>query len=153
LLVNSISNKRVLVTGGAGVIGQELIRLLVPKRAHILSIDRFPLPEMFDSVSHLQKDLSTDRLDEILDFHPQLIFHLAAAFERSKESQGFWPVNWTDNIILSHRILDVAKHIGGLETFVFASSYLVYSPLLYLSKTIPQQAVCINENDPKGTAT
>lgn len=142
-----IKDKRVLITGSAGVIGKELVRLLISKSARVLSVDRLSLPEI--SVNHLQLDLSKDSLEELLDFQPQVIFHLAAAFERSKESQVFWPVNWSDNITLSHRIIDTAKRAGRLETFVFASSYLVYSPLLYLSKTAGIQAAYINENDPK----
>ena len=129
-----IKDKRVFVTGGAGVIGRELLKLLIGKGASILSVDRQPLPKGdWAGVLHIQKDLAKDSLDELHDFQPQIIFHLAASFERSKESPEFWDINWHDNVLLSHRIVDLAKEMPDLEVFVFASSYLVYSPSLYLS--------------------
>lgn len=145
---SSIKGKRVIVTGGAGVIGRELLTLLVEKGASILSVDRHPLPEGdWSAVFHIQKDLTTDSLDELRDFQPQIIFHLAAAFERSKESPEFWNTNWHDNVLLSHRVVDLAKEMPNLEVFVFASSYLVYSPSLYLSPSLRDDVVYLKEDD------
>lgn len=144
-----IRDKRVLVTGGAGVIGRELLRLLVEKGADVLSVDRQPLPSgNWARVLHVQKDLAEDSLDEIRDFNPQIIFHLAASFERSEESPEFWDINWHDNTLLSHRIVDLAKEMPDLEVFVFASSYLVYSPSLYLSPSLRDDVIYLKENDP-----
>jgi len=146
--VNSIDGKRVMVTGGAGVIGRELLKLVVEKGASTLSVDRELLPEGdWPGVFHVQKDLAKDDLDELFDFQPQIIFHLAADFERSKESPKFWGVNWHDNVILSHRIADLAKEMPNLEVFVFASSYLVYSPSLYLSPSLRDAVVYLKEDD------
>lgn len=146
---SSIKGKRVIVTRGAGVIGRELLKLLSGERVSILSVDGHPLPEgNWQGVFHVQKDLTTDSLDEVADFQPQIIFHLAAAFERSRESPGFWSTNWQDNVVLSHRIVDLAKEIPDLEVFVFASSYLVYSPFLYLSPSLRDDAAYLKEDDP-----
>jgi len=43
--MNPIKRKRVMVTGSAGVIRRELLRMLIEKEVRILSIDRNPLPE------------------------------------------------------------------------------------------------------------
>ena len=145
---SSIKGKRIIVTGGAGVIGQELLRLLISKGANILSVDRCPLPEEdWSGVVHIEKNLATDDLDKLCDFQPQIIFHLAAAFERSKESPEFWSANWHDNILASHRIIGPVKKMSSLEVFVFASSYLVYSPSLYLSPSLPEKVVHLREDD------
>lgn len=145
---NRIRGKRVLVTGGAGVIGRELLKLLIKEEANIRSVDRYPLPDGdWPSVHHIQKDLAKDSLDELRDFQPQVILHLAAAFERSKESSEFWSTNWRDNVLLSHRIVDLTKEMPYLEAFVFASSYLVYSPSLYLSPSLRDDAVYLKEDD------
>jgi len=145
---SSIRGKRVIVTGGAGVIGRELLKLMIENGASVLSVDRYPLPEGdWSEVSHIQKDLTTNSLDELLDFQPGAIFHLAAAFERSKESPEFWDTNWHDNALLSHRVVDLAKEIPNLEVFVFTSSYLVYSPYLYLSPSLHDEVVCLKEDD------
>jgi len=144
-----IKNKRVLITGGAGVIGRELLKLLIEKGANILSVDRHPLPRgSWGGVLHIQKNLATDSLVELSDFRPHIIFHLAAAFERSKESPEFWSTNWHDNLLLSHRIVDLTREISNLEVFVFASSYLVYSPSLYLSPSLREDVVYLKEDSP-----
>lgn len=144
----SLKDRKVLVTGGAGVIGRELLTRLIKKSAKILSLDRYPLPEENeDGVFHIQRDLAADGLNEVCDFQPQIVFHLAAAFERSEESSEFWSINWRDNVMLSHRIVELIKDMPDLEVFVFASSYLIYLPSLYLSTSLRDEAVCLQEDD------
>lgn len=145
---DSIRDKHVIVTGGAGVIGRELLNLLVQKGASVLSVDRHPLfGEDRPRLLHIQKDIAEGGLDELRSFQPQVIFHLAAAFERSKESPEFWNTNWHDNVLLSRRIVDLIREMPNLDTFVFASSYLVYSPSLYLSSSLRDDVVYLKEND------
>jgi nucleoside-diphosphate-sugar epimerase len=152
---DSVQQRRVLVTGGAGVIGCELLAVLLNKNCTVLSADKNPLPEdkiktlslNKPNLRHLITDLSTDSLDEFIDFNPSAIFHLAAAFERSKESPQFWSTNWKENTLLSHRIVDIAGKIPALKVFLFASSYLIYSPALYLSEHL-SDPVLLHENSP-----
>jgi nucleoside-diphosphate-sugar epimerase len=146
-----MKGKRVLVTGSAGVIGQELLRRLVTLGADVLSADRYPLTTEFSGVvTHLQRDLANSPLFEVHDFQPEIIFHLAAAFERSKESPEFWRNNWHNNMLLSHNLIDLAKDVPALETFIFASSYLIYSPSLYYFSTMPTEVRRLVETDPVG---
>lgn len=146
--MSTIKGKRVVVTGGAGVIGHELVKFLFKRGASVLSVDRHLLPEGdWRGVLHAREDLATDGLDEVLDFQPQIIFHLAAAFERSRESPEFWAANWHDNVLPSHRIVDLTKEMPNLEVFVFASSYLVYSPSLYFSPSSCYDVVYLKEDD------
>ncbi len=122
-------NKKTLVTGGAGVIGRELINELVNLKAHVLCIDRKPKPEdMPSAVEYCMADISEMDNRVITDFNPEVIFHLAASFERTEETLEFWDINFRDNIIVSHRIIDVAGKLNNLKKFIFASSYLAYSP-------------------------
>jgi carbamoyl-phosphate synthase large subunit len=146
-----IEEKRIIVTGAAGVIGNELLRLLVQKGAVVLSVDRYSLsgpgPGGGGKAScAIRKDLASDNLAELHEFKPHVVFHLAASFERSKESPDFWNRNWRDNILVTHRILDLVRETD-LEVFIFASSYLVYSPHLYLGGR-NMKLVYLKEDDP-----
>ncbi len=143
----SFKNKKVLVTGASGVIGRELLRYLIEEEAYIMSVDRLPLPEGdWSGVEHLQKDLATDDLDELVNFNPEVIIHLAAAFERSEESPEFWEVNWHDNMLVSHNVVNLTKKMTDLKTFVFASSYLLYNIELYMSDKL-QDVRFLKETD------
>ncbi|MBF0566494.1 MAG: NAD(P)-dependent oxidoreductase [Nitrospirae bacterium] len=145
----ALKDKRVLVTGGSGVIGRELLNILSRAGAHVVSVDKNPhdgpLP---DGVTDTRLNLTTQAIDELADFEPNIIFHLAASFERSKESPGFWKKNWDDNVLASHRIVDLARRLPSLAVFVFASSYLIYSPQLYLSRSLshPNRIVYLTED-------
>ncbi|MBF0486568.1 MAG: NAD(P)-dependent oxidoreductase [Nitrospirae bacterium] len=149
-MISDLKGVRCVVTGGAGVIGKELLDILRQAQGIVLSIDKNPLPEDFNTagITHIVKDLSKDALNEIYDFGPEIVFHLAAAFERSKESPDFWGVNWKDNMFLSHGIADAAHRVDTLRVFVFASSYLIYSPLLYMSKSLRHDPVYLREDAP-----
>jgi nucleoside-diphosphate-sugar epimerase len=98
------------------------------------------------SITHLQIDLATDDLEPIWRFVPQLIFHLAATFERSEESPEFWLPNWQDNVVLSHRLAEGVRADRGVEALVFASSYLIYDPRQYLSVEPHADAVALRED-------
>ncbi|MBF0518400.1 MAG: NAD(P)-dependent oxidoreductase [Nitrospirae bacterium] len=144
-----------IVTGGAGVIGCELLSVLLNNNFIVLSVDKNPLPakkvELLSlnnpKLRHLVADLSTDSLADLIDFNPSAIFHLAAVFERSKESPQFWNTNWNENTLLSHRIVDLVREIPSLKAFVFASSYLIYTPDLYMCEH-QSAPVSLNEDSP-----
>lgn len=135
-------NKRVIVTGGAGVIGRELVKGLLRRGAIIRCFDIAPEPrEFFGKVEYCQKDLTVLNPTEFVTFDPEIIFLLAATFERTEETPEFWEDNFRNNVILSHKVVDAARKCNNLEKFIFASSYLIYSPSLYLSiepETVPK---------------
>ncbi len=139
--------ERYLVTGGAGVIGGELLHLLAEQGATVLSVDRLPLPDPAPpGVEHLRAELAIDDLAPVIAFRPDRILHLAATFERSVETPEFWAQNWSDNAIATHRLIETAGGIPGLEAFVFASSYLVYRTDLYLREEPAADGVALAES-------
>jgi nucleoside-diphosphate-sugar epimerase len=144
--VTDLTGDRVVVTGGAGVIARELLELLSDAGAAVLSIDRLPLPSPAPpNVDHHQADLATADLGFLAAFRPNRILHLAATFERSVESAEFWAQNWSDNVVATHRLLNEVAPMGGIDAFVFASSYLVYSPDQYLSPMPSDDARALGE--------
>ena len=150
--MDGLAGQRVLVTGGAGVIARELLDRLSTAGASVLSVDRLPLPtDPPPGVEHLVADLAFADLEPIARFRPRHVFHLAATFERSVESPEFWDQNWNDNVVVTHRLAELAARIGDVESFVFASSYLVYDPEQYSTTTPPTAAVPLAESSRLGS--
>lgn len=140
-------NKKVLVTGGNGVIGKELILRLIERGANIECFDIVPEPGIIQQkVVYHKIDLSDLDTKEFINLDPEIIFHLAATFERTVETPEFWSSNFKNNVLSTHNVIDVAKKCKSLRRFVFASSYLVYSPGLYLFETPPNKPIYLKED-------
>lgn len=141
------NQKRVFVSGGAGVIGTALVTRLLDLGAVVLVGDLKPQPEAWKGVlQYRQGDLISLTLQEVEEFSPEVFFHLAATFERSEETEQFWEENFHHNIALSHHLMTLLKDLPSLKTVVFASSYLVYDPSLYLFPTLQQEVSSLKEN-------
>ncbi|MCC3152198.1 NAD-dependent epimerase/dehydratase family protein [Hymenobacter sp. BT770] len=143
--------KRIFISGGAGVIGQEMVRRLatLPADIQVLVGDIKPRPADFPTrFQYRQGDLSYLTEQEIGAFGPDLFIHLAATFERSTETYGFWEENFQHNVRLSHHLMTVQKDLPSLRRVVFASSYLIYDPALYNFAEVPAQARSLREDDP-----
>ena len=143
--------KRVFISGGAGVIGQELVRYLatLPAEIAVLVGDVKPRPADFPArFRYRQGDLNFLTEQEIGVFAPDLFIHLAATFERSTETYGFWEENFQHNVRLSHHLMTVLKDLPSLRRVVFASSYLIYDPELYNFVEVPARPRSLRETDP-----
>ena len=141
--------QRVVVTGAAGVIGRELVTRLLAEGHELLTLDREPMPPaLAGRVRHCQVDLAVGGMEEIRDFAPETVHHLAAAFERSEEEPGFWPVNYHDNVLVTHRLHSLLRELRSVATYIFASSYLIYRPDLYAFDTAQETARPLREDDP-----
>lgn len=125
------NNKKVLVTGGAGVIGKELISMLKEQNAHVRCVDFTERPSELEGIEYYQMDLAKPDNQFMFRFEPEYVFHLAADFERSTESFGFWESNFKNNILASHYLLREIIKSPSLKKVVFASSYLIYDKKLY----------------------
>ena len=124
--------KKVFISGGAGVIGKELVELLLKEEAIIFVGDLKPIPKGFGDVIYREGDLNTLSKEEIEDFAPEYFFHLAATFERSTETYGFFNENFHHNVKLSNHLICLMENLPSLKKVIFASSYLIYNPISYL---------------------
>lgn len=144
-----MKGKRVFVSGGAGVIGLELVPKLIERGAHVFVGDLKPKPTtLFDTVKYREGDLNSLSEIEIKEFAPEVFIHLAAAFERSVETQGFWSENFRHNIQLSNHLMTLLKRCPSLERVISASSYLTYDPALYQFQNPAPKPVILSESDP-----
>lgn len=141
--------KTIFLSGGAGVIGLEMVPKLVARGAQVLVGDLKPRPASFDrSVRYRRGDLNTLTQGELAGFAPEVFIHLAATFERSVESYGFWDENFRHNVRLSHHLMTIAKDLPSLRRVVFASSYLIYDQARYQFEEAQESAVSLTEGDP-----
>ncbi len=141
--------KKVFISGGAGVIGRELVSLLIKEKAEIFVGDLQPCPEEFKGkVKYRQGDLNELTKQEISSFNPEIFFHLAATFERSTETYEFWEENYRHNCLLTHHLISLIKDLQSIKKIIFASSYLIYEPKLYQFKTPQEKGISLHESDP-----
>ena len=142
-------SKAVLVTGGAGVIGRELIESLVMQGARVTCVDLKGRPEWIDtSVEYLEGDANDLTAEQLSEFAPEFCIHLAATFERTEETPEFWVENYHHNVQLSHHIATLARDQPSMRRMVFASSYLAYDPVLYLFDSARSAPSSLPEDSP-----
>ena len=144
-----MQGKRVFISGGGGVIGREMIPRLLRRGANVLVGDLKPRPGTLPAeVQYRQGDLNLISRAELEAFAPGVFIHLAATFERSTETYAFWEENFWHNVRLSHHLMTVAKDLPSLRRVVFASSYLIYDPLLYQFDEPQTRAAALREDHP-----
>jgi carbamoyl-phosphate synthase large subunit len=142
-----MKENRVFISGGSGVIGTALVNRLLQEGAQVFVGDLKPCPmEWMGKVYYRQGDLNCLTRDELQDFSPDLIFHLAATFERSEETGGFFEENFHHNVQLSHHLIECVKECPSIKKMVFASSYLIYDPLLYQFNSPPDFPTILKED-------
>ncbi len=143
-----MKNKKIFISGGAGVIGLELVQMLVECGAIVMVGDLKPRPSCFSNkVLYIQGDLNLIDDINLLSFNPEIFIHLAATFERTEETKSFYHENFHNNIQLSHKLMSILKDSKSLKKIIFASSYLIYDSKLYQSQSSIIPPVALNEND------
>ena len=126
-----IRNKRILITGGAGSIGNELVRQLAPNnKIFILDFDE---TSTFDLTEELKQkgfwvncrvgDIRNKETvtDVFSDFKPQIIFH-AAAYKHVTPMEMYPEEAVETNILGTLNILKAAKKWECTEKFIFIST-------------------------------
>ena len=124
---NIYENKKILVTGGSGMIGRELVTKLLEfgARVRVASLDdpsRVPAGCEF-----IKTDLTNYNSCEQACAGMDYVFHLAG-IKGSPLVCKTNPVDFFDNTILFSLNMLKAAHRGGVEKYLFTSSIGVYSP-------------------------
>jgi nucleoside-diphosphate-sugar epimerase len=120
--------KRVIVTGGSGFIGTNLVSYLLEQGHQVLNLDKSkPLDERQESLHHQADILDAAALRATFDsFRPQWLFHLAARTdcdEKTTVEKGYL-VNTTGSV----NVLAAAATCDSLERVLMTSSQYVCRP-------------------------
>ena len=126
-----IRNKRILIAGGAGSIGQELVRQLAPNnKIFILDINEtgtFDLREELRQkgccIHSRTGDIRNQETirDVFSDFKPQLVFH-AAALKHVTPNDEYPEEAIQTNILGTNNLIKEARNWECLEKFIFIST-------------------------------
>lgn len=126
-ILQNYAGKRVLITGGAGCIGSNLIRALVNASVEkVVVVDDFSSAPHWNLPNHPEiflingSILSEENLKRAFSEKPKYVFHLAAHFA----NQNSIDHPETDLMVNGLGTLKALQysHLAGVEKFVFASS-------------------------------
>lgn len=144
-----MKNKRIFVSGGAGVIGRCLVPMLADLGAVLLVGDLEEMPDEFPTnILYRQGDLNDISQEDMDIFDPEIFIHLAATFERSEETYLHWEENFHHNIKLSHHLISILRNCPNFKRVVNASSYLIYDKSLYQFTSPQDTPYKLKESDP-----
>jgi len=144
-----LKNKKIFISGAAGVIGRQLVKLLEKQKCIIFAADIKNKPAEFSNkIFYRQGDLNHIKEHEIVSYNCDVFIHLAATFERTSENFSFYRENFKHNICLSNKLLDFVSKTKNIKKILFASSYLIYDKNFYLKKNLEDPFV-LNENSLK----
>lgn len=125
----------ILITGVSGNLGLRLLPQL--EECQVIGIDIRP-PETSNALFRFETvDLAEERsCDQLLDlmraYRPSAVLHLAFVPRHPREGPPLEQVQWSSNVIGTSRVIEaIAEHnrmVGGVEKFVFTSSFAVYGP-------------------------
>ncbi len=126
-VLGSYSGKRVLITGGCGCIGSNLVRALLeaePERIVVLddlsASWEWNLPKDSRVLFQRGSVLDEEKMKSAFSFRPDYVFHLAAHFA-NQNSVDHPETDLLVNGLGTLKALEYA-HLVGVERFVFASS-------------------------------
>lgn len=124
--LGAYARKTVLVTGGAGAIGSNLVRALVPLQARVIILDDLSSAERWNvpslpGVLFVEGDILDEiKLKRVFFEGPHIVFHLAAFFA-NQNSLDHPERDLMVNGLGTLRLLEYSV-LTGVERFVYASS-------------------------------
>jgi UDP-glucose 4-epimerase len=114
--------KRILVTGGNGYLGKNLVKALKKKNAIVFIVDK----EGADIENMFKVDITNgpEVEEAIQKIQPQIIFHLAASLNRERNFDRFEEINRV-NHLGTYYLLKALQNIS-YDNFIFTSTSEVY---------------------------
>jgi UDP-glucose 4-epimerase len=141
----NISNKKILVTGGAGFIGSHLVDKLIEKKYTIIIIDNLSKGKeknLNPKAKFYKIDIQDKKVSEIFEKEkPEIVFHYAAQINASDFNSNLKKdveinVLGTLNILESCRRNKVKKIIFASSSAVYGEAGILPTPENYLGQPI-----------------
>lgn len=120
-------DKKVLITGGGGMIGRSLVKLLLEKECKIYIADLTKPTDLPEGVEHLQVDLRF--FDNCMDICKGMnyVFHLAGV-KGSPQMAKEQPVDFMVPMLQFNTNMIQSAYESKVDWFLYTSSVGVYSP-------------------------
>lgn len=118
------SNRRVIVTGGSGLVGRRLSASLVTRGAHVYNLDRNePTSDETPDVNFYRVDLTNkqDTRRAINSIEPEIIFHLAANISRNPEFNMLYNMV-TTNLVATINLFSALENNTSLQSIIVAGT-------------------------------
>jgi UDP-glucose 4-epimerase len=132
--MNSLSGKRVLVTGGSGFIGERLCRRALEQGATVHAVSR--QPQTSDEMSWESADLSDHAVtrDIVCRLRPEVVLHLASEVSGGRDTDLVLPMLQANLVTAVNVMLACAE--AGCDRLVLAGS--MEEPDLGDAQAVPQ---------------
>ncbi len=125
-ILNTFNGKNILVTGGTGLIGRQVVDILVKAGGQItiVSLDKLDVNK---NAKHLFGDLTDFEFCKKITKNKDFVFHLAGIkgsieVTKSKPASFFVPL-----LMMNTNVLE-ASRLNGVKKLVYTSSIGAYSP-------------------------
>ena len=128
--MNDYTNKKVVVTGGAGFIGSHLVEALVNHNAQVIVLDNLTtgtkenLSTIFNKITFIEGDIRNSKTCLQALQGTSIVFHLAAqvSVPESVKNPRFC---FETNVSGTFNLLEAAQK-NNIKRFIFSSSCAVY---------------------------
>lgn len=120
-------NKKVLVTGGTGLIGRPLVDMLVQEGAKVMVVSLDDPIEVFPEVSFVKVDLREFSNCMDVSRNKDIIFHLAGIKGSPMLNQKQPASFFVPTITFNTNMMEAARR-QGVSRFLYTSSIGVYAP-------------------------